>query len=79
MQVKISGDVVELFLNGRSICQQPLSSDNSRQFGLFHYADQSELRVRNLQWTGDWLPHAENEKQELAADEIDQLDQTRGV
>ena len=36
------------------VCQRTLESTNQRQFGFFYYSDQSELLVRNVQWTGKW-------------------------
>lgn len=54
MQVSLKNDVVQLHLNGEPIIQAALAAGNRRQFGLFHFADQSSVRVRNMQWTGEW-------------------------
>jgi hypothetical protein len=65
MAVAIRGDTVALMLNGQSIYERPLEATNQRTFGLFHYADQTEVRVRNLVLQGDWPkavpPEAEQE------------------
>jgi hypothetical protein len=64
-----TGPVVRLSLNGTPIAERTLESWNSRTFGLFHYADQTEARVRNAVFTGAWgkaVPPVE--MQELAMD-----------
>ncbi len=65
----LKGDVVTLSLNGVEIYRyRPLEATNQRTFGLFHYADESEVRVRNITYRGDWpraLPSLAD--QELAA------------
>lgn len=64
-----------LELNGQLIYDRALEPTNQRMFGLFHYADQTEMRVRNIVWRGDWprtLPVIA--QQELAAG-TDFLDQ----
>ncbi len=48
------GDTVNLSLNGEPIYSRPLEATNLRTFGLFHWADQTEVRVRRMQWTGKW-------------------------
>ena len=46
-----------------------------RMFGLFHYAGESEARVRNVRWTGDWAkslpPLQDQELRDKTADELD--------
>lgn len=76
MKLAIRGDVVELTLNGQLIYSRPLEVTNQRTFGLFHFADQTEIRVRNLVLTGDWpmaVPSIAD--QELAGELPDGLDQ----
>ena len=53
-RVSIQNDGVYLSVNGTEIFQFQLDESNHRQFGLFHFADQTEARVRNMIWTGDW-------------------------
>lgn len=55
MQVEVIGNELRLLLNGELVYETILELDQlQRKFGLFHYADQSDLRVRNPRWTGDW-------------------------
>ncbi len=53
-RVSIQNDGVSLSVNGTEIFQFQLDESNHRQFGLFHFADQTGARVRNMIWTGDW-------------------------
>lgn len=80
LQLQLTGDVVNLYLNGEAIFSRQLEATNQRVFGLFHYADQTEARVRNAAWVGNWpkvLP--DTQQQELVAadhaclDNVDQL------
>ncbi len=69
LQLKLTGDVVDLSLNGQHVFSHKLEAGNVRSFGLFHYADQTEARVRNIEWRGDWpqvLPPVD--QQELSND-----------
>ncbi len=78
MQASLRGDVITLTLNGEQVAEQSLPATNQRFFGLFYYADQEELRVRNIRWSGDWqrmLPTAD--KDELAGSQSDFLDRNR--
>ena len=43
-----------LRLNGVEVYQHLLESTNQRTFGLFHYTDDTGVRVRNLVYRGDW-------------------------
>ena len=54
VRLTLTGDVVEIALNGETIVTKRLERENLRTFGLFHYADQTEARVRNLRWRGKW-------------------------
>ena len=68
MRLQVQGDTLRISLNDQLIHQHAIELEpNQRTFGLFHYADQSDLRVRNPSWQGEWpkaLP--ELEQQELA-------------
>src|SRR5262249_4978604 len=46
LRLAVSGDKVTLTLNGQEIYERELESTNRRTFGFFHYADESEVRVR---------------------------------
>jgi hypothetical protein len=66
--LKLVGDVVSLTLNDQLIYERPLEATNQRTFGFFHYADETELRVRDVNYSGQWprtLPPVN--QQELAA------------
>jgi len=70
----LRGDELTLELNGEEAARHTLTTAEQRSFGLFHFADQTEARVRNVVWRGDWpreLPPVA--EQELAAPEPDYL------
>ena len=76
LQLSLTGDTVDLKLNGELVYQRQLEATNQRTFGLFHYADRTEALVRNVVWRGDWpreLPAVT--KQELAGEGTEFLDQ----
>lgn len=78
MLVMLKGDEIELILNGVSIANEKVAAANQRFFGLFYYADQQQLRVRNMHWRGEWprtLPS--DDANELAGSESDFLDENR--
>jgi Protein of unknown function (DUF1583)/Protein of unknown function (DUF1581) len=50
----LKGDTVTLTLNGETVAERPLEPANRRVFGLFHYADETEARVRNVRYRGEW-------------------------
>lgn len=54
VRLATTGDTVSLSLNRELVYQRRLEPTNQRTFGLFYYADRSELRVRNVVWRGDW-------------------------
>jgi hypothetical protein len=54
LQVTLSGDNVALRLNGQLIYERALEGTNQRLFGLFHYADETEVRVRKVTYRGEW-------------------------
>jgi hypothetical protein len=75
MKVSLSGNALFLNLNGQDVYERILAPANQRTFGLFHYADQTESRIRNVIWRGNWprtLPPVS--EQELAGDFTDFLD-----
>lgn len=75
LQLSLSGHTVRLFLNGQEVYERKLEATNQRRFGLFHYADRTEARVRNIVWKGNWpreLPPVSD--QELAIKGSDILD-----
>ena len=54
LQLQIKGDQLKLILNGVEIYVTQLDSTNQREFGLFHYANQTDVRVRGVLYQGDW-------------------------
>lgn len=67
VNLAIKGDQLTIELNGQPIFTIAIEPTNLRHFGLFHYANESSVRVRNIRYRGDWpksLPPVE--QQELA-------------
>jgi hypothetical protein len=65
--LSVAGDTLSIRLNGELVFEREIESTNLRQFGLFHYVNESGVRVRNVRYRGDWpkqLPPVA--KQELA-------------
>ena len=54
LQLELVADTVRLSLNGQLIYERWLEASNQRTFGLFHYADQTAAKVRNVVWRGTW-------------------------
>ncbi len=77
LHLTVAGDVVDLKLNGELVYECKIDPANQRTFGLFHYADRTEARVRNIVWRGDWpgeLPSPAD--QQLAGEGIEFLDES---
>ena len=78
LEMEVTGDLARLLLNGQLVYERPIEATNQRTFGLFHFADRSEVRVRNIRWSGNWprvLPAIR--KQELAGHDTDEIDASR--
>ncbi|PHQ37305.1 DUF1583 domain-containing protein [Rhodopirellula bahusiensis] len=72
MQLQRRGDEVILRLNGEVIHNSEVETDGVNPcFGLFHFADQSSLRVRNVRWIGDWPTELPPIEKQLLADDFD--------
>jgi hypothetical protein len=54
LELKLAGDKVTLELNGQLIYDRPLEPTNQRSVGLFHYRDETQVRVRNVTYQGNW-------------------------
>jgi tetratricopeptide (TPR) repeat protein len=54
LKLSLRGEIVRLELNGDAILEQPLEPSQVRTFGLFHFANEAEARVRNISYRGDW-------------------------
>jgi hypothetical protein len=54
LKLTLSGSVLTIALNDMVILERPVEPTNARTFGLFHFADETEARVRNIAYRGDW-------------------------
>jgi hypothetical protein len=54
LKLELVADKVVIDLNGRRIYERSLEPERQRQFGLFHYKDQTEARARNFVLRGRW-------------------------
>ncbi len=75
LKLGVIGNRVRIDLNGTQVYEGNIPAGNDRTFGLFHYADQTAVRVRNMNWTGHWpqvLPPIG--EQELRSHELDDLE-----
>ena len=75
LKLVVAGDLVRIILNGTQVYEGNIPAGNDRTFGLFHYADQTAVRVRNMNWTGHWpqvLPPIL--EQELRSHDLDDLE-----
>ena len=54
LRLTLKGDVVTLNLNGQDVYERKLEPTNLRTFGVFHWQDLTELRVRHVTIRGDW-------------------------
>ena len=50
----VAGDMMTIQINGVKVYERPIEATNQRTFGLFHYGDETEARVRNVVYRGDW-------------------------
>lgn len=54
VRVSLKDDVVTLRLNDVEVFERELEPSNNRVFGLFHFADQTDVRVRDVTYRGSW-------------------------
>ena len=52
--VTLVGGSVRIELNGAVVYETKVEPENDRRFGLFHYRDRSDVRVRNVVLSGNW-------------------------
>jgi hypothetical protein len=72
LALTLEGDVVHIDINDVRVYSRPLEPRNRRTFGLFHYADQTQVQVRDLRWKGNWPKTLEAPAaQELADTSLD--------
>ncbi len=74
LALTVKGDSIELTLNGLLVFSGKIEPGNLRTFGLFHYAEQTEARIRNLRWRGNWPKSLSvPPEQELATNEVESI------
>ena len=54
VRVSVVGDTVKVVLNGEDVYERSIEPTNQRFFGLFHYTDRTEARVRSMTYAGEW-------------------------
>ena len=54
LALRLEGDKVTIELNGQPIYERRIEPENGRSFGFFHYADETQVRVRNVMYQGNW-------------------------
>jgi hypothetical protein len=54
VRLAVGGDTLKLALNGVEVYERPIEPTNGRSFGLFHWTDRTEARVRAVTLTGAW-------------------------
>lgn len=72
LSLKVTGDTLTLALNGEAVYERPLEASNLRTFGLFHYAGDTDVRVKNVIYRGHWpksLPSVK--EQEFAGNDLE--------
>jgi hypothetical protein len=68
LALRLNGDAIQLSLNSQLVFETVLKPDGPRRFGLFHYSDAVDTRVRNIRWKGSWPKMLPGEAdQQLAA------------
>ena len=72
VSLAIKGDQLTLGLNGETVYSRPIEATNQRTFGLFRYAGDSEARVKNVIYKGNWprtLPSLK--EQEMSGNDLE--------
>jgi len=80
LTLALRGEVVSLALNGHAIYRGALPRGNNRIFGLFHWAGETEARVRNVVYRGDWpkkLPLAKDQELAKIAPSFQMVDEAK--
>ena len=54
LQMTTKGDTILLKLNDIDVYEGPIALTNQRQLGLFHYAEETAVRVKNVIYRGAW-------------------------
>jgi tetratricopeptide (TPR) repeat protein len=66
VRLSLAGNVASLKLNGELILEREMEPTISRQFGLFHYREQTAAQARNIVLSGNW-------PEKLAPDDLGNL------
>jgi len=53
-RLTLTDDSAVLVINNQEVAKVPLPEEEYFPFGLFHFADQTAVRVRNIVMSGDW-------------------------
>lgn len=53
-KLSVKGDTLIVEVNGEKVFERGIESTNQRTFGLFHYSDRTDARVRNVYLSGSW-------------------------
>ena len=72
LSLTMTGDTLGLSLNGVAIYERSVEPNNSRLFGLFRYSGETDVRVKNVIYRGNWpmtLPSVK--EQELAGKDLE--------
>ncbi|MFM9962148.1 MAG: DUF1583 domain-containing protein [Planctomycetaceae bacterium] len=54
IKFRTKADTLTIELNGETVFSHDIEPTNLRHFGLFHYANESNVKVRNIRYRGDW-------------------------
>jgi hypothetical protein len=54
VRLAVTGDVIKVALNGMEVYERAIELTNQRLFGLYHYTDETEARVRGMVYRGAW-------------------------
>ena len=54
LRMTVTGDTVQLKLNDVDVYESPIELTNQRQLGLFHYVEETAVRVKNVVYRGAW-------------------------
>jgi hypothetical protein len=54
LKMSITANTLSLTLNDTLIYERKIETEKSRHFGLFHYAGDEQVRVRNVLYQGNW-------------------------
>jgi hypothetical protein len=66
LKLTLAGDLITVALNGVDVHQRQLEAGNQRVLGLFHFAEDSEVRVRNVVQRGQWAKKLPSNEELLA-------------